>query len=645
MIIFFAERVKVLPKKIVIILPGPLLPDVNADLPEDVIFEEAFLDLAANLAVSYEQDGAEVFISRGGTAWSISQTVSIPVIFAEATSFDILETLWDIKKNCRDVKKIGLVTFADTRYEISKMGEMMGLSLEQFSYYQQEDLLATVRKAQEKGMDAVVGGALTVKYARETGIIGILQHIRQDTITQAIRKAKEIIAIRMQDRAKAEQLKAILNFIHEGVISVDSEGIVTLFNQAAENILGIKSQEIIGEPLKAVFPDLNWDEVSKYGKYNLNQLVTVRNNQLLANRIPIIIDQKTLGVVSTFQKVDSILQAEERIRKELHSRGLVSKFNFSDIISNSPTMKNIIRLAGQYAQTDSTILITGESGTGKEILAHSIHLNSSRKKEPFVVINCAAVPQQLLESELFGYEEGAFTGAKKGGKYGVFELAHNGTIFLDEIGDMPVSLQSSLLRVVQGKEVMRVGGEKIIPVNVRIIAATNQDLKQAIGQGRFREDLYYRINVLNLNLPPLRERQEDIPLLLQYFTEKYGRRYKKAVYKIQERLLEKFKKYRWPGNVRELENFAERLVISGENRLDEEGFIEQFLLQTSAADLSSCILENEDEALVAKIKVGPLDKMEDDIIREVYEMTGKNKYQTAQLLGISRTTVWKKMKS
>lgn len=634
-----------MPKKIAIILPGPLLPDVMASLPEDTMFREAVLDQAASLAVSFEHDGTEAIISRGGTAWTISQAIDIPVIFAEATSFDIMETLWGIKKKHPELKKIGIVTFADTRYEIAKMEEILGLSLEQFSYFRQEDLLAVVRSARQKGIEAVVGGALTVEYARETGIMGVLQQIRQDTITQAIKKAREIIAIRLQDRAKAEHLKAILNFIHEGVISVNAEGIITQFNQAAENILGVKAHLIIGEHLKDVFPELNWDEVSKYGKYNLNQLVTVRNTTLLANRIPIIIDQKPQGVVSTFQRVDSILQAEERIRKELHTRGLVPRFDFSDIISNSPIMKNIIKLARQYSLTDSTILITGESGTGKEIIAHSIHQNSNRRKGPFVAINCAAVPEQLLESELFGYDEGAFTGAKKGGKHGMFELAHNGTIFLDEIGDMPVSLQTRLLRVIQAKEVMRVGGEKIIPVDVRIIAATNQDLQHSIQQGKFRQDLYYRINVLNLNLPPLRNRPGDIPLLLKYFTEKYCRRYQKTFPEIPGKLLEKCQRYPWPGNVRELENFAERLVISGESMFHEEEFVEQFLLQTDAPITSSPPLaDRENDDLVVSLKVKELQQMEDDIIREVYEMTGRNKNQTAQLLGISRTTVWKKMK-
>ncbi len=206
------------------------------------------------------------------------------------------------------------------------MGEMLGLSLEQFSYYNQEDLLEIVKKAYDNKTDVVVGGALTIEYAQKTGIIGVLQHIRKDTISQAILKAKEIIAIRMQDKAKAEQLKAILKLYPRRCNLCGFKGIVTLFNQAAENILGAKSHEIIGQPLNIAFPELNWDEVNKYGKYNLNQLVSVNNNQLLANRIPIVIDQKPLGVVSTFQKVDSIIKAEERIRKELHSRGLVPRF-------------------------------------------------------------------------------------------------------------------------------------------------------------------------------------------------------------------------------------------------------------------------------------------------------------------------------
>ncbi len=632
-------------KKIATILPGTLLPQVKLNLPEEVLFFEASLEKAAKIAMNLEKQGVEVIISRGGTAQAIREATNIPVVGAEATSFDVLETLWDIKKQYPNINRIGLINYGNTSYDTAKMSEILNLSVEQYSFVNSDSLINTIKKAQENKTQIIIGGTLTIKYAREMGIIGILQQIGHETIIQAFNKAQEIISTRMQDQAKTERLRAILNFIHEGVISVDTDGIVTIFNHAAEKILNVKANNVIGKPLVKSFPELKWDEVMKQKKYSLDQLITINNTQIVANHIPINVDQKTIGIVSTFRQVNNILKTEQKIRKELLARGLVAKFNFDDVIGNSFAIQKTIKIASLYAQTDSTILITGESGTGKEIFAQSIHQNSNRREGPFVAINCAALPEPLLESELFGYEEGAFTGAKRGGKQGLFELAHNGTIFLDEIGDMSINLQTRLLRVIQEKAVMRVGGEKVIPINVRIIAATNRNLSKAVEQGKFREDLYYRINVLNLKLPSLRERSEDIPILLRYFVDKYCKLYNKERIEVPEQIINKLVYYHWPGNVRELVNFAERFVILSGNVFKSDKLFDDILLDKSPySNTTALVSEKDDEEMTVSIKVDKLSQMENDIIRNVYELTGKNKHETAKLLGISRTTVWKKLK-
>lgn len=632
-------------KKIATILPGTLLPQVKLNLPEEVLFFEASLEKAAKIAMNLEKQGVEVIISRGGTAQAIREATNIPVVGAEATSFDVLETLWDIKKQYPNINRIGLINYGNTSYDTAKMSEILNLSVEQYSFVNSDSLINTIKKAQENKTQIIIGGTLTIKYAREMGIIGILQQIGHETIIQAFNKAQEIISIRMQDQAKTERLRAILNFIHEGVISVDTDGIVTIFNHAAEKILNVKANNVIGKPLVKSFPELKWDEVMKQKKYSLDQLITINNTQIVANHIPINVDQKTIGIVSTFRQVNNILKTEQKIRKELLARGLVAKFNFDDVIGNSFAIQKTIKIASLYAQTDSTILITGESGTGKEIFAQSIHQNSNRREGPFVAINCAALPEPLLESELFGYEEGAFTGAKRGGKQGLFELAHHGTIFLDEIGDMSINLQTRLLRVIQEKAVIRVGGEKVIPINVRIIAATNRNLSKAVEQGKFREDLYYRINVLNLKLPSLRERSEDIPILLRYFVDKYCKLYNKERIEVPEQIINKLVYYHWPGNVRELVNFAERFVILSGNVFKSDKLFDDILLDKSPySNTTALVSEKDDEEMTVSIKVDKLSQMENDIIRNVYELTGKNKHETAKLLGISRTTVWKKLK-
>lgn len=272
-----------------------------------------------------------------------------------------------------------------------------------------------------------------------------------------------------------------------------------------------------------MLPNTMLPDVLRSGQKQTNQMMQIGKMLTNTNRIPIVVDHQIRGVVATFQDIKQLQSTEQKIRLKLHEKGLVAKYSFGDIVGESRAIRNTIQIARSYASSQAAVLIHGETGTGKELFAQSIHTVSDRRDGPFVAINCAAVSNNLLESELFGYEAGAFTGASKNGREGLFELAHGGTIFLDEIGEIPRETQVELLRVLQEKEVRRVGGNRVIPVDVRIITATNKDLIQETMEGRFREDLYYRLNVLDLELPPLRERGDDVRILgLQHFRRLCG---------------------------------------------------------------------------------------------------------------------------
>ena len=298
-------------------------------------------------------------------------------------------------------------------------------------------------------------------------------------------------------------------------------------------------------------------KVLKTGLPEIDIIRRVGDVDIVINTIPIVINGEILGVVATFKEAARIQNIDRKLKEKLYIKGFVTKYTIDHIKGESLIMKQLINRTRKYATTDATILIQGETGTGKEIFAQSMHNLSDRKEKPFVAINCSALPESLLESELFGYEEGAFTGAKKGGKIGLFEMASGGTIFLDEIADIPLSLQVRLLRVLEEKEVMRIGGDRIVSVDVRIISSTYKDLREEVNLGKFRADLYFRLAVLKLDIPPLRKRPEDIPFIVQEILYKYGRGTKR----ISDKMVDRMKGYNWPGNIRELDSLIKRYVV------------------------------------------------------------------------------------
>jgi two-component system response regulator HydG len=324
------------------------------------------------------------------------------------------------------------------------------------------------------------------------------------------------------------------------------------------------------------------------------------------------------------------LREENRLLRET----LGNRFDRLNIIGRSSAMTALLETVSQVAPTEATVLISGESGTGKELIAGAIHYNSSRRDGPFIKINCAAITETLLESELFGHEKGAFTGAHKR-KEGRFRQAHGGTLFLDEVSEMSLSMQVKLLRVLQDREITRVGGEEVISVDVRLIAATNRDLLIEMEQGRFREDLYYRLNVVSLTMPPLRERQEDIPLLAQHFLEIFREKNRKKVKRFAPQAMDALLKHDWPGNVRELMNAVERAVVLGRSdSLGEEDF--PMFPQ----------IEEQEKALPKEMATAdvPLEEVEKATILKTLDSTGGNKSEAARRLGITRRTLHKKLK-
>ncbi|MGC8766003.1 MAG: sigma-54-dependent transcriptional regulator [Brevinematia bacterium] len=328
------------------------------------------------------------------------------------------------------------------------------------------------------------------------------------------------------------------------------------------------------------------------------------------------------------------IEESKRKNREKELESLVDeRYNFENIVGNSKAFQEILKMVKQVAPTDATVLITGESGTGKEVIANAIHLNSKRAKNPLVKVHCAALPETLLESELFGHEKGAFTGAIAR-KKGRFELADSGTIFLDEIGEISPNVQVKLLRVLQEHEFERVGGEETIKVDIRVIAATNKDLKKAVSEGKFREDLFYRLNIINIHIPPLRERREDIPLLCDYFLKFYNKKHGKNILGIKQEAILILENYKWPGNVRELQNLIENLVILCNRKWITEDILPKHL---KSADVSS-------EQKEIKFFVGTsLDEIEKNAILSTLNYTNWNKSKAAKILNIGRKTLLRKL--
>lgn len=444
-------------------------------------------------------------------------------------------------------------------------------------------------------------------------------------------------------------LNIILKNINEGICVIDNEGIVVFWNKKCEELYGIKKDVIIGKNIIKHFPNALCIKVLKTGK--MMEYVKHRprkNSVVVSSAIPIEKEGEVIGILTVDHDITKIarlnreleeannkLKYLEYVKEELNK--IHGNMGFESIIYKDKKMYDLIMLASKLAKSDATVMVLGESGTGKDLFARAIHQTSIRRDKPFVVVDCSSIPPNLMESELFGYEPGAFTGAKKGGKPGKFEIANKGTIFLDEIGELPLEMQSKLLRVLENHEFYRVGGLKPVKIDARVISATNRDLPRMIEKGKFREDLFFRLGVVTLKIPPLRERREDILPLIEYFMKIYSAKNKKVVEDIEPQALEIMMKYNWPGNVRELKNIIERLVI-----LTENGVLCAEHLPKHIKDISQTFAQDtkvSDDGLRDVIYDN-----ERKIIADTLKACNFNKSKTARVLDIPRSTLYYKMK-
>jgi PAS domain S-box-containing protein len=595
-------------------------------LPGQIEVVQGLLEAGLDQATRAIERGADAIVSRGGTASLIARNVEIPVAEIQVTAFDILRAL----KEMGSVKGlVGVVFGRRLLFECEKLGELIGVPIREI-HIGDDVFEEKIESALKEGISTFIGDAFSARLLRERGHKVFPIQSSEDAISRAIADAINLATVRRREQEKAELFRTIVDASDEGIVAIDRRGMINVFNPAAEQMLQIRSTNAIGRPVGDIIPDDQLLNCLSGDKYEREDVKSINDKVFAIRRIPIRLNKEVVGAISNMQDVTKLQYFEQVVRRKLNAKGLVARFHLDHMIGSSPVMKAVKERLQQYAGTDTTVLITGESGTGKERAAQSIHNLSSCKNGPFVAVNCAALPEHLLESELFGYEEGAFTGAKKGGKAGLFELAHGGTIFLDEISEMPLPLQARLLRVLQEKEVMRIGADRLLPVNVRVLASTNQDLMKLVEAKKFRADLYYRLDVFRLHIPPLRERIEDIPELVGSFLERPAS-FTSRVTGISPEAIVFLQDQPWRGNVRELKNVIERRRLLSAGPLIEEADVRQELaaaVRSQEDDLSGSNTESFEKRLIMRT-----------LAEEKY-----NHSRTAGRLGISRSTLWRKLR-
>lgn len=587
----------------------------------------------------------DVMIARGGTYLDLCK-VSFPVPLVELiiSGSDIVEMLLRLRQDY-DGAPAAILGTQNMLLGVEQLGKQ--LSVDITPYILKENSYAEVCKNVEAairdGKRVVIGGKIGCQKARELGIPSMQILSGRDTFWNAISEAKQVAKISLAEREKALSLQALLDNAYEGLLAVDRNSCISFLNAAAIRILQLSARdEYLGKKASSVIFSPAFNRILSAPQEYMDEIIEYKNTHLSVKKVNLLMHGIPVGSVITMLNASQIQTTEDKLRSTLHRKGHIAKYTFAQVITRSPRMTECLQEAKAYALTDSNIMLVGESGTGKELISQSIHNWSRRSKNNFVAINCAALPENLLESELFGYTEGAFTGAAKGGKPGLFEIAHNGTIFLDEISEIPLSLQGRLLRVLQEREIMRLGDSRIIPIDIRVIAATNKNLEELVKAGKFRRDLYYRLYVLQLNLPPLRERKEDIPPLVESFLEKFQA---KAESPVQITLspsdYAQLQALPWYGNIRELRNFCERLAVLYQPGTSVSRLISH-LLDTSSDSQGLRMEPVTGQHTTSSRRSSAM--LDPQTIYQTLEECKGNKTLAAQRLGISRVTLWRILK-
>lgn len=591
----------------------------------------------------------DAIIARGYTAQKTLTKYSetTPTIRVHISGYDIIRAVYECREKYHP-KKIAICGSEERLTEAASVCKILGVEANVYAPVRNQDLPQVLNKAIEDGCDALVSGYSANLLAGKMGLNSVVIQTGAAALSQAMNEAIYTVERIRHERVISQMYKTIIYSSDAGLLYVDREGIIRVRNHVARQMNGNVS--IMGKPLKMV---ISWLEplfcsVMKNGKVE-TRLISIPGSKITVSVkcSPVIANNELSGVVFNLTDVTQIQELESQIRRKLSERGLKARYTFDQIIHKSKEIDRVIQLAGRYAASDSNVIIIGETGTGKELFAQSIHNASKRKNGPFVAVNCAALPENLLESELFGYVEGAFTGTSKGGKMGLFEQAHGGTLFLDEVGEISMAIQTKLLRVLQERQVRRIGDNKVINVDVRIISATNKSIRKMADVGQFRRDLVYRLDVLRLFLPPLREREADVELLFVNQLQGMAKRNGQLPVKIEAGVFPLLCQYPFFGNIRELRNIAERVFVLHEGDIINAHDVHEALYPadldmdpsfaistgTGLAELTETQEQNSENFLG-----------EEERLRQALKISGGNKGKAAKLLGIDRSTLWRRMK-
>ena len=569
---------------------------------------------------------ADILVARGMTHDVLRDMFPDKhVVQIQLSSFDIFDALVQCRK--LQAKKIALCLHNVEIHNLDSLQELCGASIRMYDVADEQSAEAAVCEAASEGADTFVGAGTMCGICDRRGLRRVHIHTKHDAVVAAMQEALNAAKTINLERTRSEIINIMLNHNEDGIIAIDDKGRILAINNQAYRVFQLSTVgELIGQPLSSVGASGEWKQLLENGS-GKDRIICLHDKKYYVQYKPLSEMEAGAGALIFIKNTDRIIEEESRIRRGLSEKGLTAKYTFEDILGQSAAIRENIRMAERYSGVNSNVLIIGETGTGKELFAHSIHQASKRSHQPFVALNCAALPENLLESELFGYEAGAFSGASKGGTTGLFELAHKGTIFLDEIGEIPITLQAKLLRVLQEKEIRRIGSTSVHPVDVRVISATNINMEEKIKEGQFRSDLYYRLNLLDISIPPLRERKEDIQELVDHYLTRFACEMGKSIPTVTKDAARILKEHSWPGNVRELRNICERLTV-----LNDTSIIDEELL---------CRLKifRKEEAF----SVGETaDSGEDSVYDRLKPR--KKKKDLAEELGVSRTTLWRMAK-
>lgn len=596
-------------------------------------------DLKRGLEISRKAvaEGANIIISRGGTYKLLKKEINIPVIELQVSAYDIMNS---IRLVINLKAPTAIIGFNNIIYGYDLICDLPGIDIRKIDIKNKEDIASKIQECAKEGIKTFIGDTVVNTICKKMGYRCFMIESSADSVNLTFEKARDILTASKKELERTKRLETLIDYVHDGIIATDENNRILAFNSIAEEIFCISKNDTIGRNLNEISKIYNIKNELINNATVIDEIKKINDTKVNFSKVPIDVNGKNKGAVAIFQEVTKLQNLEKKVRRNLLGDGFTAKYTFDSIIHKSHAIQRNIDVAKKYSKYDSSILIEGNSGVGKELFAQSIHNESKRHSGPFVAVNCAALPPSLIESELFGYVEGAFTGSKKGVKAGLFELAHKGTIFLDEISELPLEVQGRLLRVIQEREVMRLGDSRVIPLDIRIISATNRNLKDMVEKNCFRQDLLYRINTLSLKILPLCERTEDIQPLAEFFADKYCKKYDKVINGFTNNALKFLKSNKFPGNVRELQGMIEKsVIICEENYIDYQDLNEGYIYEQYKPELLETkeIKEYYDQNLSLK-------EVENIYIKSVYDRVGKSPTKACNILKIDRSTLWRKIK-